>query len=140
VFFAIWYKNFKGEIMRRRAFGIFFMFGVLAVSAQSVCAAESEAYSARTDRLVIRGGVYPGGGERREIRMFERQVTAAAQGNELGNIAMRFSGIEEPSSSSYLQRDQLINEETGSGSWIAMLIAGFGVALISIVRRIRIIR
>lgn len=72
--------------------------------------------------------------------MFERQVTAAAQGNELGNIAMRFSGIEEPSSSSYLQRDQLINEETGSGSWIAMLIAGFGVALISIVRRIRIIR
>lgn len=70
--------------------------------------------------------------------MLERQVTAAAQGSEFGNIAMRFTGIEE--TPSYPRRDQPVIEETGSGSWIAMLIAGFGVALISIIRRMRIIR
>lgn len=90
-------------------------------------AEKAAADSAYTDGAVKTAGVF-----------MDREILASAQVSGLRDAAMRPVDRERPSSS--LRRSQSatsVEGDTGGGSGLALLVAGLGVALFSIIRRMR---
>jgi hypothetical protein len=68
------------------------------------------------------------------VKAKEKTMMVAARGGELQNVAMRIPNAEIPSDSARLQRPLAVDSQQDK-SWFQMLVAGLGVALISIIRR-----
>lgn len=121
--------------MQRRAGVILLLAGVL-MSGQGVFAADGKTRHGHADHAeksvthTTRTNDY----DRKAAGRSEKKMMSVAQADGLRDVAMHFPDREGPLQNPW--REQSIGqEEAGAGSGFAMLIAGLGVALISIVRR-----
>lgn len=125
--------------MRRKANGVLLLSGILLISGQGVFAADANLQQRLSERSGVRSD-YSDGNKRKAANHREKKSVIVAQevAQDSGflDIAMRFSEREMPTPN--LEQERSVNE--GAGSWLAMLVAGLGVGLVSIIRRIRNIR
>lgn len=122
--------------MNRMTIGIVVLSGALATGYAAFAAeggaiidqaGKAPADSAYTDEAVKTAEVFPG-----------REILASAQVTGTHGAAMRQVDRAGPSSSlRHSQSATPAESDTGSGSGLALLVAGLGVALLSIIRRIR---
>lgn len=111
------------------------IFGALLMPMPMVQAASANLQAAGDHGAVARNSnAYAAGAEVRMERPAEQRLVVTEQAGGLREIAMRSPGRELQGG----ERAPLPGEDGGGrGSWLAMLVAGLGVALISIVRRVR---
>lgn len=120
--------------MHRKAAGIFLSAGILLISAQGVLAASDNLQSPGMGRPAVRSDYADGNEKIKAVRLSEKKPVLADQGNGLRDVAMRFTDREIPPARQ--RKEQPVDAGGDSGSWFAMLVAGLGVALVSIFRRI----
>lgn len=118
--------------MQRRTGVILLLAGVL-MSGQGVLAAEGKTRHGHADKSaghVTRTNDH----DRKAAGRSEKKMMTVAQADGLRDVAMHFPDREGPLQNPR-QEQSIGQEEAGAGSGFAMLIAGLGVALISIARR-----
>ena len=122
-------------MQRRTGVMILLLAGIL-MSGHGAFAAEGKTRSGHADRPAIHSA--PNGhetaAERRAAERLEKKMMTVAQADGLRDVAMRFPD-RDGSLQNPRQGQTVIEEGAGAGSGFAMLIAGLGVALISIIRR-----
>jgi hypothetical protein len=120
--------------MRRKTTDIVLISGILLLSGQGVFASDANLQPGRTDRLGIHGRFE--GYEKKSERLQQKKRAAAVQESGFRDVAMRFSDEDMPPPN----LKQKHSNDDGANSWLAMLVAGLGVALVSIIRRMGRIR
>lgn len=119
--------------MHRKTTGIILCAGTLLISGPGIFAASDTLRPAGAGGSAVHNAYADGNEKRQAARLAEKNLAVTAQGSGLRDVALRFPSKETPPSR--LRQEQMIDGDAGSGSWFAMLVAGFGVALVSILRR-----
>lgn len=124
--------------MRRKSIVLFILVGVILIFGKSVLAVEGGLQQMRSDKAESRNAYADQKKHKRASQPQEKKLLVAAKDDGFRDVALRFTDGEM--SSPELRQERAINEGTGGGSWLALLVAGFGVALVSIIRRMGNIR
>lgn len=123
--------------MYRTTSGVLLIYGALLIPAHDVYAASGNPQVAGDRSTVSRNTNGHVSGKKVKVqrvqRLQEKKLASATQAGGLQEIAMHSPVKEMGARETAPQR---VEEIADSGSWFAMLIAGLGVALISIRRRI----
>ncbi len=125
-------------MQRRTGEMLVLLLAAILVPGHGAFAAEGKMRSGHADRSAIhpvRTDDHKTAAERRAAaERLEKKMMTVAQADGLRDVAMRFPDRDGPLQNPR-QGQAVIEEGAGAGSGFAMLIAGLGVALISIIRR-----
>lgn len=121
--------------MNRKSIVIFMLFGAVFLPATNNAFSAGAKAQANAAGVPEVGGTYIHGRDRNTGDFREKNTAITSESGRLRDAAMRFSSSEQAPPSSNMKQVRSADEGRNTDSWLAMLAAGFGVSLISIIRR-----